>query len=411
MKIAVVAAGTLPNPYSGGSPISIFALLSYLAAAGNEVALCSIRTQDNPALSVEESTARLESLGVSVKRIEPHVREERDIPFRTMVIRPPDEELFPMLADAPAIRAAVAELQPDATFVYHWGSLAASSTLRDVTPRLAAGVDLPHLPAVHRFLFEDRKRLDKPTVARALMLLAQVRAQPRLLVRLLRQCEACGDFAAHHARWLRRHGLPQVQYFRTPVPDFGGPNWREERDSAEPLEPPSIMLLGNIGGTSTNSGLPILRAMLPRLHGSYRIDIVGMGKLPPELEHPAVTLQGAQYGPDLDTWVRRAAVVLVPTPIRMGMRVRIATAFAYGACVVAHRANAAGIPELKHGENCLLGRNARELTELTMRALRDPALRRRLGDAGRATYEANFEPSVAGKPILETLERIARPRS
>ena len=99
-------------------------------------------------------------------------------------------------------------------------------------------------------------------------------------------------------------------------------------------------------------------------------------------------------------------MVLVPTPIRLGVRVRILTAFSYGACVVAHSANALGIPELEHGENVLLGRNARELADSVARAIAEPELRRRTSAGARATYERFFAPPAAAGPIERILERI-----
>ena len=122
------------------------------------------------------------------------------------------------------------------------------------------------------------------------------------------------------------------------------------------------------------------------------------------LRHPAVRLTGHVEPPD-DEFLG-AEVVLVPTPIETGPRVRILTAFAYGCCVVAHQANALGIPELADGENALLAETD-GLVAATLRALRDRPLRERLGAAGRGLYEARFTPERAGGRIVRALEETA----
>jgi O-antigen biosynthesis protein len=104
-----------------------------------------------------------------------------------------------------------------------------------------------------------------------------------------------------------------------------------------------------------------------------------------------------------------ADALLVPTPIRLGARVRILTAFSHGCPVVAHDANALGIPELVDGDNVLLGTTAAELADAAVRLLADESLRRTLARRGRETYERFFAPPVAAAAIEERLRAIAAP--
>src|SRR6266540_1431472 len=128
-------------------------------------------------------------------------------------VRPLDEELEPTLVDAPAVRRAIEESGVAAAFVYHWDALAATDGL--ALPRLAAVGDPPQLSHLYRF----REELPHPrALRRVFRLQAQLRLQPRLLVRLLNACEASGAFAAHHAAWLRAHGAHDCRYLHTPVP-------------------------------------------------------------------------------------------------------------------------------------------------------------------------------------------------
>src|SRR5439155_8065152 len=141
----------------------------------------------------------------------------------------------------------------------------------------------------------------------------------------------------------------------------------------------------------------------------FDVEIVGAHEPPPRLQpaldsHPAVHLRGHVEPPDEE--FLRADVVLVPTPIETGPRVRILSAFSYGCCVVAHTANRLGIPQLVHGENVLLA-DREGLAGQTLAALRDSGLRARLGRRGRELYEAGFTAARPGATIVQELERLA----
>ena len=92
---------------------------------------------------------------------------------------------------------------------------------------------------------------------------------------------------------------------------------------------------------------------------------------------------------------------MVPTNIPLGIRVRIITAWSFGCPVVAHRANASGIPEMQDGENSLLADTDTQLADGVSSVLRDDALRKRLSLGGRDTFEQDFFESVAGQAIVD----------
>jgi glycosyltransferase involved in cell wall biosynthesis len=324
--------------------------------------------------------------------------------------RPPDEELFHTLVDADSVRRAVEPLEPDVAFVYHHEMLAAGRTLS--VPRLAAVGDPPHLSALYRF----RELLPRPAAFRRIVALqAQARHSPHVLVELLRECESRGAFAAHHAAWLRAKGVEGCEYLRTPVPD---PLVDRSPTEAHRADRPRILLVGHMKGVVTLNGLRLFaREILPRLERSlgrtgFEARLLGgydpPADLAPLLDRPSVRLLGHVERPAEE--FRSADVLLAPNSISLGVRVRIVTAFSYGTCVVSHRANAQGIPELVHEQNALLGASGEELADAVVDAVREAELRRRLGDEGRRTYERLFAPQVAVGRIREELRRIARPR-
>jgi glycosyltransferase involved in cell wall biosynthesis len=141
----------------------------------------------------------------------------------------------------------------------------------------------------------------------------------------------------------------------------------------------------------------------------FEVRVVGGGRLPEHvgrrLQRPSVKMVGRVSPPHVEFLA--ADVVLVPTPVEIGMRVRIAVAFGYGCCVVAHTANQAGIPEMKHEQNVLLGADGLSLARQVERACNEPALRKNLGRQARATFEEYFSAERAAARLTERLVRLA----
>ena len=411
MNIAMLVAGVPPNPATGGGAVTAWTVMTQLLELGHDVGVVVLVDEDAPADNVDRDAlvrargaelVRLPSRAASVFERLPHSPSAR----LSRVVDPPEETLYPTLLDRAAMSDAVDGLGADAAFVYHFESLAAS---RDVTiPRFAAVGDPPHLSALYHF----RRALPDPRSLRhGLRLQAQVRRQPRLLVEMLHECAACGAFAAHHAAWLRTSGVPGCAYLRTPVPD-PGPVWRDE------AERPRILLIGHLKGAVTLEGLELFaRGVLPLLEeelgeDGFEVRLAGGYEPPPRLrrllDRPSIRLLG--HVEDVSTELRSAHVLLVPNSITLGVRVRIITAFSYGSCVVTHRSNTLGIPELAHERNALVAHDPRGLAHELLRALGDAGLRAELGERARETYAESFHPAVSVGRIAETLERIAGAR-
>jgi glycosyltransferase involved in cell wall biosynthesis len=417
VKVALIVSGGVPNPASSGAAVTAWTVMTHLLSDGHEVAIVALRDPeqyDSTNTSEEERVAAVRGRGADVVQLvsgsTAYFRSRpRGLGARIRrAWRPRDEELYPHLVDREAVRDAVAELDPDVAFVYHFEALAASRDLE--LPRFAAMGDPPHLSALYRFRDElPRARAFR----RVVRLQAQLRHQPRLLVRLLNECDACGAFAAQHAAWLQREGAAGCEYLRTPIPD-PGPVRRRPRP-----ESPRILLVGHLKGIVTLDGMRIFaREVLPRLEAALGDDgfearVVG-GYDPPlelarALDRPSVRLLGHVENPADE--LASASVLLVPNSISLGVRIRILTGWSYGCCVVSHRANTLGIPELVHGRNALLADSGRDLAPAVLQALADDELRGRLEEGARRTYEEAFAPPVAARRIAETLERIARPRA
>ena len=405
----------LPNASSGsGASITLALIAGALRDLGHEVSLCPIVFPEYETPDGADYERQLEHASSLGYRLEPVMSEawRPTSPNRSLQARlrrawrPHLDELYPTFRDTEAVSRAVARLEPDAVLVYGFSALAASRAI--AAPRFAATSDPPHVALWEQARRRWRDERNPFRAAReAIAVQSMLRAHPRTAVDLLRDCEAVGAFGPQHAEWLRRLGIP-CRYYRTPIADPGPPHPGEER------HPPTILLIGHLRGTATLDGFRVFREMLPELErmlgpDGFVVRVVGGYDPPAELaallRHPAIRFAG--FVDDVAREFKGADVLLVPVSIRLGVRVRVLTGFAFGSCVVCHSANSNGIPELEHGENAMLASSPRMLAREVAAALRDPRLRERLAAGGRATYERYFTPRAAGGALAQTLEEIA----
>jgi glycosyltransferase involved in cell wall biosynthesis len=420
VRVATVFAG-VPNPYEAGGMLMHWASINALLDAGHEVTFVSMPWDQPPR---DDRLAALRALGADV-RVVPRPAPSEDgvgrwqarARYGRSLLWPDDPALFPALASRGDLAATIAEVGPDVLLADGVSAVTAAHEL--AVPKLAFIGDPPG------YSRRERLRWD-PTHSRGLNRDAllyhlgtrtfALRADRRLLA-MLRAYDSVGIFGAHRAEWARSHGI-HAWYVRSPIVDAVGPAWAERRRELGPSPKPRILLIGHLRGIATISGLYVfVERVLPELTSAlgpdgFDVEVLGAHEPPEALrpaleEHPAVHLRGHVEPPDED--FLRADVVLVPTPIETGPRVRILSAFSYGCCVVAHEANRLGIPQLVHEENVLLS-DTPGLARETLRALADPELRARLGRRGRELYESDFTPEQAGTTIVQELERLAARR-
>jgi sugar transferase (PEP-CTERM/EpsH1 system associated) len=138
--------------------------------------------------------------------------------------------------------------------------------------------------------------------------------------------------------------------------------------------------------------LPIVRRDAPQT----RLTVVGRNPSPRLRKQAAKT--GAYVTGTVDDvrpYVAQAAVYVVPLRIGGGTRLKIFEALAMGKAVVSTTIGAEGLP-LAHGEHFLRADEPVDFARAVVSLLRDPARRRRLGDAGRRLVEKRHAwPRVA----------------
>lgn len=167
-----------------------------------------------------------------------------------------------------------------------------------------------------------------------------------------------------------------------------------------------------VGGTSWFPNLDALeyfaRDVLPQIHeehGEYPVHWVGFST-PDQQEafrRQGVALTG--YVDDIRPWVDGAASFIVPLRVGGGTRLKIVMAWAMGAAVVSTSVGCEGLAA-EDGVNTLIRDTPADFAEAVMRVERDAALRRRLGEAARATAEEIYAWPVIGRGLAEAYTEL-----
>ncbi len=226
----------------------------------------------------------------------------------------------------------------------------------------------------------------------------------------LRQCSERGVAASYVAsevpEMIRRAGAPLREC------TLCYPDWHLVERRNDSLKPQAL-LLGHLEGTHTRYGLRFffdeVMPLWQRPEGPRSVvRVVGNGRLPETFSVPPENnrLHWIGFVSDLtDEW-SRATALLVPVPLRQGIRSRIVEAWSHGVPVISHPNAAVGLPMMKDGENYLAAENGPEWIEAMRKLENDEALCRRLAAAGRAVFEADFS-AQAGATRVGNLARLA----
>lgn len=427
MNIVLITCG-LPGPAYHGGAVTCWAISKALRARGHRVTILSLFDTSalNPYIeSKERQLKALTDIGIDVEfvyydyqKLNWHKRynslKETITKIAKDLLKPQLESFFPWSALNSQVRVLIRKIKPDVIFCYHFDSLSAAFTI-DEAPLVAGLGDLWHLPEFFRWKL---RKASVRKLAEGLYLLSRRKSIKRFMISMLQPCARKGAFAAHYAAWLRdKGGFADTLYFRTPVHDPVGAQWREaKRQYKASNVKPKILMIGDLSGTAAKWGLQLLmKHTLPLLEKAYGLQgfivhIVGRITSDESIKlleaKPYIRMIGRVTCPDIE--FLSSDILLVPTPITLGIRVRIITGFSYGACIIAHRANTAGIPELSHEYNALLAADGGGLAKETIRALENIELRRRLEENARKTFEQYFSETTAATYIAEEIEGAAK---
>lgn len=402
-----------------GQMVKTPALMSWLIAQGHRVSICAgIHPWENASgqvaaftrLGAEPYTFALPSQDQYLAQLGPSRRLGWLWPL-------PLEVYFPGRLVAAEVRRKLQELRPDVLWLINYGGLSMAYDYVGA-PKVVSQQDPLHMVAYYQWRYSFGESDLFAHLRRGLRVIKQYREQVPYLAEMMRRCDAAVACAAHDARYYsRKTGMPCL-YLPTPATDVVGTDWRRIRERTRRMGRWKILWASPLGAPVNRPAVDMtMRDIIPvldrQLHPDrYEMHFVGRtDAMPASLarlaaERPHIRVRG--YVESIEDEFLSSDVVLVPTPIRFGFRTRIVSAFSFGCCVVAHEACTPGMPELVHEHNVLLARNGEGLAEQTIRALTDQALRNRLEESGRRTYERFYSIDVVGERFVAELFRVTQ---
>jgi len=233
----------------------------------------------------------------------------------------------------------------------------------------------------------------------------------RWLVWFYRRCVATYAPAPNTAAELQRRGVPGVEIWSRGVDTRRfAPHHRDEALRSRLGAGPTVPLLLMVSRLVKEKDLADLAGMdrILRARGTpYRLALVGDGPMRAELERqmPQAHFAGKRTGDDLARWYASADIFVFPsTTETFGNVVLEALASGLPAVVVDR-----GGPQhvIEPGRSGLVARanDPAHLADTVERLIRDPALRRRMGEHGRAQAEKRSWEAV-NQQLIASYERV-----
>lgn len=419
MKLCFFLSGLPGSAYHGGA-VTCWAILKEMKKLEIDVEVLSLYDESvyNPYLQYRiDQENEIKSLGVPIHYINCKWNEISGLKSKIELIQKVNRISFvlPWAKLAPQVELFFQQNIYDAIFCYHFEPLAAIR-LMDNKPacKIIAGLgDLLFEPYYYRLKYEKQYGSFLTRLKKWASFYLLKKIQIETMKEVTSFLSETGFFAAHYADWFARKTKKKIHYFRTPTHDPSGNEWellREQKRSKKF----KILFIGELNTTVASIGIdefaaitiPLLESKLPE--GSFEIHFVGGGNPPDTLKQhlnkPFIKLRGRVYPPD-DEFLS-CNVLVVPTPIKLGIRVRIITAFSFGTCVVAHVANKAGIPELVNDENCILMDNPVMMAESIIEVFQNIHKQKQIENSAKRTFQRHFSEQTAANEIIRKITMI-----
>ena len=374
MRLAVVTASSpYPEHSVRAANVVVFELTRALAQiSGLQVALLQVNRSNDPPHGPEEEAGRaaLAALGVTMLPAITLPAGGKHGNALSKLIAPKPEHFYPDVVHRQRIADALAAWNTDALMV-PWSEWLTPVCAEIPVLRFAYYGNPDPKTALHRAALDRRLG---GSLAKYVRMRVGIASLERVHLDIMRNYQHLGDVAANDAEYYRGAGHPHAFYIRNIWIDRFGESWRARRDALEQLDP--LVIIGNVGklnGTANRYGLEYLgREVLPALRrrmpsGSYRVEILGAGKLDPQigrlLDGPDVVHRG--FVEDIDEAMLKAPIFLCvnnASPFKVG-HTRYLHAWTLGSCVIAHRDAALSMPEMVDGQNALLGADAEQIVD------------------------------------------------
>lgn len=417
MKIAFFTH-CLPSRDSHGAAETCYSIIKFLKSQNHEIIL-NIVADDNEFKLSQNKKAEINNY---CKKINLYKIPKRKSVIKKFLINPinfffPNESLiFPSYGLEENVLFDLEIDKPDVIFIYHW--IAAAPVLNSKVPKLLITGDLIHMPFETRMLYRKKLGLKLEFNLNYIVKFFGVfwlgYHFRRQMIKMLNKADDGGSFGWHDASWLKKNGAVKSKYYKTSLVDTNPEFNINKYDFTNKNKFKIITALSNLESTSTLSGMVFLfEEVLNKLKSligekNFEIHVIGKGNLLDSIKKyendENIIMRG--YVDNINREFDTSDVVLIPTAVFLGFRCRILNAFAQGACTIIHHNDAINQPEIKNKVNCLVGKNAEEVSNLVYEAYKNAELRKKIRIEARNLYLNNFSPEISTPIILNNLKEL-----
>lgn len=401
-------------PFLGdnGIPMMGWGLVRGMLSRGFKVTVVGLCNKNDKFCS-QEFIQNLTELGVTVKILEYKIPELKKKGILGLLERLSFAHLYPASILTNKVTTILNKTQANAIIAVHTEPLSALLNASTSIPVVGIMGDPTSHPAYFRWKYLNIQKGLRRYVSRLWLAILSY-YYDKYDVEMLKVCDGYGVVAAQYSEWFGSRGIDNCDYLPIPIYDDGLQISERYKNGFGNSKIKKIIMLGALNTTVTKAGLKyfsnkLYPVMKNELKYDYRVHIIGAGDWPSDIVKPdskKIVIRG--YVDDLSADWLDTDILLVPTNIELGIRARILTAFSKGMCVVSHIANVNGIPELKHGHNCMLGANSHELAECMNKIFSDSVYAERISRNSRATYENVFSEKAASSNIINKVMDVLK---
>ena len=228
---------------------------------------------------------------------------------------------------------------------------------------------------------------------------------------LMQGVDRIANITACNSAYYTRNGHPHSMYAGNVWVDTGAAALASPPSLEEPFQ-----IIGHVGYLNRTGGTYGLRFLLegvmPQLERAmggrnYDVHVIGGGEiaksLKPYLNQPHLKVRG--FVPDLDAELMRchAFYILSNAGCYQAAYTRHLVGWSAGLCVIAHDKSRLAIPEIRHGENALLGRTPAEVADAIALACTNAEMNHCVRRGGRETFLRHFTPKIVGGTVEREL--------
>ena len=150
-----------------------------------------------------------------------------------------------------------------------------------------------------------------------------------------------------------------------------------------------------------NEILPLIRQTQPDIH----LQLVGANPVPGVQTLQSQSIEVTGFVDSITDYLNRATIALAPVVYGSGMQIKVLEAFQTATPLIVTSVALRGL-DVRHEEHVLIADTPADFAAAVLRLLADPALRARLGAAGRQYVERNHDLQITTARLVEIYNQV-----